>query len=54
MLKFIYRTKLRNNTEEAPFGITGAITAHENNLRAKLIVESNIFFLLEIYQDYCD
>ena len=45
MLKFVSSTKLRNNTEEVPFGITGAATEHENNLRVKLIVESNIGFL---------
>ena len=32
--------KIINNTEEAPFGILGASTERQNNLRVKPIVES--------------
>ena len=39
--------KIRNNTVEAPFGVPGAITEPNNELRVKLIVESEIGFLLE-------
>ena len=38
--------KIRNKTEEAPFGIPGMSTESENGLRAKPIVESDIGFLL--------
>ena len=40
MNKYISSTKIINNIEEAPCGIPGAITEHENNLRVKPIVES--------------
>ena len=43
MIEFISSTKLRNNTEEAPFRIPDVITEDENDLRVKPIVESNIF-----------
>ena len=42
ILKFSSGTKLRNNTEKAPFGIPGASTTTENNLRVKPIVEIEI------------
>ena len=42
--------KIRSNTLEAPFGITGASTETENVLRVNLIVEREIGFLLEFYQ----
>ena len=48
MIKSIYSTKIRNNTEAAPFGIPGASTEHENYLRVKPLVEGNISVLLEI------
>ena len=48
MIKSISSTKIRNNTEKEPFGITGASTENKNNFRVKPIVESNICFLLEI------
>ena len=54
VLEFISRKTIINNTEEAPFGIPGASTEHENNLRVKLIIESEIFFWLGIYQYSCD
>ena len=54
MLEFISNKKLINNTEEAPFLITGASTEPENNLRANLIAESEIGFLLEIDPYSCD
>ena len=54
VIGFISSTKIRNNKEEAPFGIPGVSTEHENNLRFKLIVKSKIFFLLKIDQYSCD
>ena len=39
MLEYIYSTSIRNNTEEAPFGIMGASTEPENDLRLKTITE---------------
>ena len=48
ILKHISRTKIRNNTEEAPFGIPGARTEADNNLMFEPIVERNITFLLGI------
>ena len=50
MVEFIFNTKIRNNTEKAPFGIPVARTEHENDLRVKTIIESKIYFLLEIYR----
>ena len=46
--------KLRSNTEEALFGIPGAITETKNDLRVKPIVESNIGFLLKVERYSCD
>ena len=46
MLESISSTKLRHNITEAPFGIPGAITEHENNFRVKPIIESNIFSVI--------
>ena len=46
MIEFISSLKLRNNTEEAPFGIPGASTELESNLRVNTTVESKIGFLL--------
>ena len=46
MLKSISSTKIRNNTEEEPFGIPVAITESDNDLRINMIVESEIGFLL--------
>ena len=54
MLKFTSSTKLRNNIEEALFGIPDASTEAEKDLRFKPIVESEIFFLLVIDQYSCD
>ena len=45
MLKYISRTKIKNNTEEAPFVIPGERTEPENYLRVKPIVEIKIGFL---------
>ena len=42
MLGFISSTKLRDNIEKAPFGIPGVSTEHENGLRFKPIIESEI------------
>ena len=50
MLKYISRTKNRKNTLEESFGILGTSTEPENNTRVKIIVESEIDFLLEFYQ----
>ena len=46
--------QIRNNTKESPSGIPGASTEPENYLRFKLIVESEIGFLLEIYWYSCE
>ena len=54
MIESISIKKIRNNTEEAPLGILGASTEPYNDLRVKLIVESEIGFLLEIDRYYCD
>ena len=48
MLKWIVRIKLRNNLEEAPFGIPVVSTENENIFSVNPIVESNIGFMLEI------
>ena len=48
MLTYISSTEIRNNTEQALFGIPDASTEHEKDLRVKPIVESKIGFLLEI------
>ena len=39
-------TKQIKNTVGAPFGIMGVSTEPKNDLRVKLIVESDIIFLL--------
>ena len=44
MLEYIYSTKIRNKTVEAPFCIPGARTERQNNLRVKKIVESKLCF----------
>ena len=54
MTKYIYSKKIRNNTEEAPFGIPGASTEPKNDMKVKATVESDIGFLLEIDQYSCD
>ena len=54
IIEFISSTKSRNNTEEAPFGILGASTEHENDLRVNIIVESEKTFLLQIERYSCD
>ena len=54
MLELISSTKLRNNIEEAPFGIPGESTEYENSLGVNPIVESKISFLLEIDWYSCD
>ena len=54
MLDSISSTQIRNNTEEAPFGIPGASTEPNNNLRANPIVESEIGFLLKIDWYSCE
>ena len=54
MPKFISGTKLRDNTQEASFGIPEETTENENNMRVALIIESYICVLLEIYQYSCD
>ena len=46
--------KIRNNIKEAPFGIPGASTEPENNLRVKTILEIKIGFLLEIDRYSCE
>ena len=43
MLKFVSRTKLSKNTEEASFGITEETTEAKNDLKVEPIVESKIF-----------
>ena len=43
MLEHTFSKKIRNNIEEAPFGISGASTEPENHLRVKTIVEREIF-----------
>ena len=53
MLKFIYII-IFFNTEDAPFGIPGASTELENDLRVKLIIDINIGFMLEIDRYSCD
>ena len=54
MLNFLFSTKLTNITEEASFGIPGARTEPENDLRVKTIVEIDIGFMLEIKRYFCD
>ena len=39
--------KIRKNTAETPFGIHGASTERQNNLRFKTIVDGKISFILE-------
>ena len=46
--------KIRNKTDESPFGIPGASNETEKNLRFKPVVESDIEFLLEIEWYSCD
>ena len=53
MIKFISRTKIRNSTEEAPFGIPWASTGPNNYLRVNPIIEREIGFLLEIDRYSC-
>ena len=47
MFEYITITKIRNNTIEAPLGIPGTSTKGKNNFRVKLLIESDIGFLLE-------
>ena len=47
MLKFISGKKIRDNTEEASFGIPGEITGPRNNIGVELIVKSKIGFMME-------
>ena len=54
MLEYISSTKIRNNKEEAPFGILGEINEPENDLRVKPIVEIKIGFPLESDRYSCD
>ena len=48
MLEFIPNNKKVNNTEEAPCGIPGTSTEPKNDYRAKSILKSKNWFLLEI------
>ena len=54
MLEYIYSTKIRNNIEEAPFGVTVTSTEPEYNFRVKLMVDIKIIFMVEIYRYSCD
>ena len=54
MLESISSTKIRNKTEEAPFGISCVRTKAENYLRVKPIIESKIGFFLEMDWYSCD
>ena len=45
-----YSTKIRNNILESLFFIPGVSAEHEDDLRVKLIVESEIGLLLELYR----
>ena len=54
MIKFILSTQNKYNTEKEPFGIWGVSTEHQNDLRVKTIVESEICFMLEIYRYSCE
>ena len=54
MIKCFHGTKIRNNTEEAPFGIPGASTEDNKNLKATPIIDNDISFLMEIDRYYCD
>ena len=47
MIEPTYSKKIRNKEVETSFGIPCASTEPENDLRVKLIVDSNIGFLLE-------
>ena len=53
MLESLSTTKIRNNTEKAPFGIPGGSTEPENYLRVKLRILKEIGFLLEIHLYSC-
>ena len=46
MLEYNSNIKIRNNAEEAPFGIPGVRNEPNNDLRVKPIVENKIGFLL--------
>ena len=52
--QFIYSTKLRNNTEDAPFGILGARSEPMNDLNLQPIFEIDIGFLFLIDRYSCD
>ena len=53
-LNLFQAQKIRNNTEEEPFGIPVTSTEPENNLGVKPIVYSKIGFLLEMDWYSCD
>ena len=48
LLNIFPAQKIRNNTVKAPYGILGASTEGQNNLRIDPIFESNIGFLFEL------
>ena len=47
MFESIYSTKIRDKTLEVPSIMPGVSTKEQSNWRVKLIVESEIVFLLE-------
>ena len=42
--RIYFQHRIKNNAEEAPFGIPGVINEPENDLRFKSTVESKIVF----------
>ena len=45
-----YYTKILNNIVESLFCVSGVSAEHEDDLRVKMIVESEISLLLELYR----